>query len=124
MSKRVIQLTQLLSARDDNLTVGKDQHCDSASDRPVHQPGEDLGSYEQNWWYLSSIFKGNLTDLTFLLRLFTVNVIIRLRYSKSFRYLDEGIDLFGFLAISEAAYKLSILILEILFSIFYILAVG
>ena len=63
--------------------------------------------------HLSSVAKGNPSDISFLLRLFTVDVITRLGYGKSFGHLDEGTDLYGFLAATEATWKPSSLILEI-----------
>jgi hypothetical protein len=63
--------------------------------------------------HLSSAAKGNPADISFLLRLFTVDVITRLGYGKSFGHLDEGTDLYGFLAHTEATHKPSSVILEI-----------
>jgi len=63
--------------------------------------------------HLSTGAKGSPVDISLLLRLFTVDVITRLGYGKAFGHLDDGVDLYGFLAEASATYKFSTLLLEI-----------
>jgi len=63
--------------------------------------------------HLPTVAKDNLVDISFLLRIFTLDVITRLGYGKSFGHLDEGTDRYGFLSQTDAMYKPAGLILEI-----------
>ncbi|KAK3360722.1 cytochrome P450 [Lasiosphaeria hispida] len=63
--------------------------------------------------HLSTGTKGNPVDISSLLRLFTVDVITRLGYGKAFGHLDDGVDLYGFLAEVSTSYRLSSLLLDI-----------
>ncbi|KAK1759045.1 cytochrome P450 [Echria macrotheca] len=65
--------------------------------------------------HLSTDTKGSPVDVSFLIRLFTVDVITRLGYGKAFGHLDEGTDLYGFVDEAMASYKASALLLEIPF---------
>lgn len=51
-------------------------------------------------------------DISFLLRLFTVDVITRLGYGRSFGHLDEGEDVYGFLTETEKTYRPASVMME------------
>ena len=63
--------------------------------------------------HLSTAGELRVVDLSVLMRYFTIDVITRLGYGKSFGHLDEGADVTGFAASLDVAVKYLALIAEI-----------
>jgi len=63
--------------------------------------------------HLSAGNESRPVDVSFLIRLFTVDVITRLGYGRSFGHLEEGTDRYGFLKDANKALAVNSLVMEI-----------